>query len=138
MKIVVDTNVLISGIFFTGPPFQILDAWRRGVLKIVVSPDILDEYQRVGVELADRFSAIDLQPVFNLLTITSIVVDPLPLPEQVCRDSDDDKFLACAITGKVKRIVSGDKALLETSGYAGILVMTPRDFVERYLKRRKG
>ncbi|MCD4727356.1 MAG: putative toxin-antitoxin system toxin component, PIN family [Pirellulales bacterium] len=137
MKIVVDTNVLISGIFFTGPPFQILDAWRQGVLKIVVSPDILDEYQRVGVELSDRFPAIDLQPVLDLLTITSIVVDPFPLPEQVCSDSDDDKFLACAIAGKVKRIVSGDKALLETSGYADILVMTPRDFVERYLKRRK-
>lgn len=72
--------------------------------------------------------------MIDLVAATSIVVAPIPLHEQVCRDSDDDKFLACAIAGKVKCIVSGDKALLNTSGYAGITVMTPRDFVERHLK----
>ncbi len=44
MKIVVDTNVFISGVFFTGPPHQILNAWRRGSVQIVVTPEILTEY----------------------------------------------------------------------------------------------
>jgi predicted nucleic acid-binding protein len=56
-----------------------------------------------------------------------------PLPESVCRDPGDDKFLACAVAAKVKRIVSGDKDLLSVSGYRGIEVIKPRDFVRGYL-----
>ena len=66
---------------------------------------------------------------------TSVVFDPPPLQERVCRDPDDDKFLACAVASGTKLVVSGDKALLETSGYAGINVLTPRSFVERHLNR---
>ncbi len=47
MKIVLDTNVFVSGVFFTGPPYEILNAWRQAVVQIVVSPEILDEYRRV-------------------------------------------------------------------------------------------
>lgn len=137
MRIVVDTNVFVSGVFFTGPPYSILDAWRRGIVRIVLSLDILDEYRRVGEELAEEFSDVDIYPMLDLLTVKSIIVDAPPLPQQVCRDPDDDKFLACAVAGKVKRVISGDKALLDTSGYAGVAVLRPRDFVERYLKKRR-
>lgn len=50
MKVVLDTNVFVSGLFFSGPPYEILDAWRHGKLHLVVSPPILDEYRRVGEE----------------------------------------------------------------------------------------
>ena len=53
--------------------------------------------------------------------------------EQICADPDDDKFLACALAGKCKTIVSGDKELLKVSGYRGINVMRPREFLEKYL-----
>ena len=56
MKVVVDSNVFISGVFFTGPPHQILDAWRRGRVQIVVAPEILTEYH--DVELNDAFSML--------------------------------------------------------------------------------
>ena len=55
MKIVLDTNVLVSGIFFTGPPSKILRAWSRGKVQLVVTPEILDEYRRVVIELHDKF-----------------------------------------------------------------------------------
>ena len=61
------------------------------------------------------------------------VVQAPALPEQVCTDPDDDKFLACAVASRTKIITSGDKALLKTSGYAGIEVLTPRAFVDKYL-----
>jgi putative PIN family toxin of toxin-antitoxin system len=51
MKIVLDTNVFISGIFFRGPPSQILQAWKSKKLRIILSQDILDEYQKQ----ADQF-----------------------------------------------------------------------------------
>jgi len=136
MRIVLDTNVFISGVFFAGPPYQILDAWRCGMVQIVISPLILDEYRRVGDRLASDFPRIELQPWLELLAAQAVVVDLPVIPEQVCRDVDDDKFLACAMAGNTKVVVSGDKDLLAVSGYAGIAVLTPRAFVERYLKRK--
>ena len=60
MKIVLDTNVLMSGIFFTGPPYQILQAWRDGAIRLVVCPEILAEYRDVAVRLNRTYKAIDI------------------------------------------------------------------------------
>ena len=60
MKVVVDTNVFVSGVFFSGPSYQILDAWRHGKVELVVSPEILDEYYRVAEELSKEFPGTDL------------------------------------------------------------------------------
>jgi uncharacterized protein len=136
MRIVVDTNVFISGVFFTGLPYRILDAWRGRTVQIVISPQILDEYRRVGEELASRFPDIHIEPWLALLVRSAILVQPAPIAEQVCRDPDDDKFLACAMAAKTKIVVSGDKALREVSGYAGIAVLTPRQFVDQYLTQK--
>jgi AbrB family looped-hinge helix DNA binding protein len=48
VRIVLDTNVLVSGVFFGGPPGRILEAWRDRRIQLVLSPEILGEYQRVG------------------------------------------------------------------------------------------
>ena len=133
MKLVVDTNVFISGIFFTGPPYEILNAWRRGRVQLVLSPDILSEYRETGSELAAEFPDIDLAPWLELLAVKSTIVESSPLEEQVCTDPDDDKFLACALASRTRLIVSGDKALQRVSGYRGIVVFSPRQFVDQYL-----
>ena len=98
-----------------------------------MSEEILEEYRRVGDELARTFPTVDPQPALELVAIHASIVEAPPLQVQVCTDSDDDKFLACAIASNTKIITSGDKALLRTSGYAGIEVMTPRAFADRYL-----
>ena len=133
MRVIVDTNVFVSAIFFKGVPHAILDAWRHKHLELVVSPEIIDEYKRVIHELAEKFPGIDPAPPLELLTLRAQVVDTPELPEQVCTDPDDDKFLACALASHTKIIASGDKALLKTSGYGGIEVLTPRAFVDKYL-----
>ena len=134
MKVVLDTNVFMSGIFFAGPPYSILDAWRHGRVSLVVSPEIMDEYRRVAHELAAEFQGIDPGPALELVAIHAMVVDAPPLPEPVCTDHSDDMFLACAVASGTKVIASGDKALLNTSGYKGIQVLTPRQFRDKYLK----
>ena len=58
MRVVLDTNVFISGIFFTGPPFEILNAWRNEQLQLVVSAEILEEYRRVGERLESSTLAL--------------------------------------------------------------------------------
>jgi putative PIN family toxin of toxin-antitoxin system len=133
VKVVLDTNVLISGIFFSGPPFEILKAWRDRRISIVVSAEILEEYQRVGERLANKFPGIDLEPFLALLTVEAEIVLVSTLATQVCEDPDDDKFIACALSGKCKVIVSGDKHLRKVSGYKGIEVVSPRKFIESYL-----
>lgn len=134
MKIVVDTNVFVSGVFFSGPPFEVLDAWRRNKVTLVISPDILSEYQRTGDALGEKFPGVDLEPWIELLVLKAKLVNAPPLPDRVCTDPDDDMFLACAIASRTKLIVSGDKHLLAVSGYQGVTVLKPRAFVDRYLK----
>lgn len=138
MKVILDTNVLISGVFFSGPPYEILKAWRDGLLQIVLSPEILDEYYRVAKRLVERFPSIDPTPLLTLITANSEIVQAPNLPSQVCEDPDDDKFLACALASNSKVIISGDKHLLKISGYREISVLSPSAFIEQHLGRSKG
>ena len=136
MRIIVDTNVFVSGVFFSGPPFMILEAWRHGRTSLIISPDILDEYRRIGEKLAIQFPGVDLEPWIELLMLKASLVDAPPLAEKGCDDPDDDKFLACAVASKTRLICSGDKHLLDASGYHGITVMKPRTFVDKYIQKR--
>ena len=134
MKIVLDTNVLVSGIFFSGPPYKILKAWQEGKFEIVVSEDILTEYQRVAEELSKQFPTIDIDPILELLTVHAEVISTHDFQVTICEDPDDNKFISCALASKSKVIVSGDKHLLKISGHEGIEVLKPRELTDKYLK----
>ena len=131
-----DTNVFISGIFFTGPPYQILQAWRDGRVQLLVSPSILDEYQRIGAELALQFRDVDLKAFLDLLIVQAEIVLAPSLPPVIRDDPSEDKFLEVAVAGKASYIISGDKHLLSLSEFQGIQILKPRDFAQRYLKGR--
>ncbi|MEI6451747.1 MAG: putative toxin-antitoxin system toxin component, PIN family [Actinomycetes bacterium] len=133
MKVVLDTNVFVSGVFFSGPPFEILSAWRHGRLRLVVSAEILDEYRRVGERLESGYAGTSFSPVLVLVALHSEVVVAPSLAEPVCDDPTDDKFFACAIAAGCSAIVSGDKHLLRVGDYRGVKVYRPRAFLERYL-----
>jgi len=133
VKVILDTNVFISGIFYSGPPNQILNAWRDGKIQLVISHDILREYLRVGEIFADKFPSIELQPILDLVTIEAELHVAEDLSERVCSDPDDDKFLACAIASGSKIIVSGDKHLVKVSGFHGIEILKPHEFIKRHL-----
>lgn len=134
MRIILDTNVLISGIFFSGPPSQILEAWRDGRFQLVISDEILGEYRRVSDILAAQFPAVDLAPILDLVAREADLIQAPNLTEHVCIDPDDDKFLACAVAGNTGVIVSGDQHLIQVSGYRGIEVFKPREFIDLFLK----
>jgi uncharacterized protein len=134
MKIVLDTNVFISGIFFGGPPSEILKAWRKSKVSIVLTEQILQEYQRVGEELSARYPSINISPIIELFTIFGEFVETEGVSESICEDPDDNKFIECAIASQSKFIISGDKHLLKISGYKDIEVLKPRGFVDNYLR----
>ena len=133
MNVVLDTNVLISGIFFSGLPARILGAWADGDFELVVSVEILAEYRWVAERLQKQFPAIDINAILDLVTRESFIVKPVPVPVSACDDPNDLKFLASAVAGHAGVIVTGDKALLRTSGVYGIEVVTPREFARRHI-----
>jgi predicted nucleic acid-binding protein len=102
---------------------------------MVVSPEILEEYYRVGEILSKSYPDVDMTPVLEFITINAGIVSPSTLEEPICVDPDDDKFFTCAIAGRCDIIVSGDKHLLNKSGFAGVSVQRPRDFVDKVLIR---
>lgn len=136
MKVVIDTNVLISGLYFGGVPAQVVSAWTDGRTMLVVSPEILHEYRRVGLELAKGRAALiaALDALLAIIAVHASVVNAPALATRVSEDSDDDKFLAAAMASGAALIVSGDRHLLRVSGWNDIVVLKPRQFVDQYLR----
>ncbi len=133
MRVVLDTNVLISGIFFSGPPAQILTAWQAEKIQIVVSTEIIEEYWRVGERLAQKYIGIDIEPTLGLIIKNAELIQAPPLSGQISRDPHDDKFIACALAGNVGFIISGDNDLLTIASYREVQVLTPRAFLSEYV-----
>lgn len=129
-KAVLDTNVLISGVFWKGPPFEILTAWQDGRFTLVVSPEILKEYARVLAELkADRPLSI-AETILELIERHSQTVRPNAFPTPVCDDPDDDKFLEAALAARAQYVVTGDSALLRMRNYRQIQIIKPARFLQ--------
>jgi len=135
MRVVLDTNVLISAIFFSGPPSRILSAWIDEEFELAVSTQILDEYRTVADRIGARFPGVEVRPVLDRIALHALLAVPVRLPDDACADRDDIKFLECAVGCRADCVVSGDRALLRSSGYDDIEVLTPRRFIERLLSR---
>lgn len=133
IRIALDTNVLMSGIFWSGPPYQILKSWQKQKIKLVISPDILEEYRRVGDILFKKYPTIDIKPIIDLIVINSELCETKKLNYPISKDPDDDKFIAVCLATNCKIIVSGDKDLLEVVRYNDIVILKPNDFVNKYL-----
>ena len=133
IKAVLDTNVVVSGIFFRGVPGDILDAWADGHFELVLSPSIFDEYLRTCERLGARYAALQYRSVLAALAGHGTLVPDAPILKSITADPDDDKFMACAQRSGAD-VVSGDTHLLEASGWQGVEVLTPRRFVERLVR----
>ena len=134
LRIVLDTNVFVSGVVWSGPPSTILDWWQDGIVSLVLSDDIFDEYVRVGQSLQRNYLGVDFSHIFDFLLMHGEFCESVSLPRSVCEDPDDDKFLSCALAGHTNIVVSGDKHLLRVSGYGGVEVLKPRLFLDKHQK----
>jgi putative PIN family toxin of toxin-antitoxin system len=138
VRVVVDTNVVVSGFFFGGVPGKILSAVGSEEFSIALSREIMDEYRRVGRDLAcDHPSRREEFELFlAALAATALIVEAPGLTEPVSVDPADDKFLAAAVAAKATTIVSGDRHLLDLENWRNVVVLTPRQFHDQYLGRR--
>lgn len=138
MQVVLDTNVLVSGLAFpSGPPGRIVSAWRAGAFSLVASEFMLDELARILPALSNRtgFSAADVRDFLDLMramsTIVELSADHLAQAQgSGLRDPDDAPILATLLSSGADCLVTGDKDLLVLAGPWAIL--SPADFCTRY------
>ena len=133
MRIVVDTNVLISGLFFGGFPRRILTSIINKQLTAWATTEIINEYEEIVEEMIDRKQGHLNRTILAPLIQTMEIIEPVSHIE-VCRDPDDDKFLECARDSHALYVVSGDKDLLVIEKYENIQIVTAKDFCEKYLQ----
>lgn len=130
MKAVLDTNVVISGIFFGGVPREILEGWAEGRFELCLSPSIFDEYLRTCERLGKARPGLDYLETLATLVGGGTLVPDSVMSEPITADADDDKFMACARRSGAL-VVSGDQHLLDANGWQGVEVLTPRDFLTK-------
>lgn len=133
LRLVLDTNVLLSGIAYPASiPGKIIAAWRHGSVDVVLSGFILDELRRVLPRLANRhsLSAAEIEDLVDILSIQAEIVDPEPNHEPELRDQNDQPvlgtLLAAQHAGGVDYLVTGDKDLLALS--ESFPIVTPAQF----------
>ena len=128
MRIVVDTNVLASAVFFGGKPGELLRLILARYVSAVATQEILDEYQDTIDYLLEKYKGRELH--FSAVPIYSTMeIIPAKTRVSVCRDSDDDKFISCAIDGQCYYVVSGDKDLLTLKKYRHVKIVTVSEFL---------
>lgn len=134
MRIVADTNVLVSGLLWPGPPASFLDAaWMRS-FHLITSEDLLAELEEVlsrpHLEPRLRGRGRTAGEVTKKLRVLATVIEPAELnPPVELRDLEDLPVLRCAAGGQAQAIVTGDQDLLVLKEFQGIVIVTPRLFL---------
>jgi uncharacterized protein len=129
--VTVDTNVLVSGVFFGGVPGAIVTAARRAVYTLAMSPLLLSELREVLSRDKFRLNPDAIQLLMDGIEASAMIVNPRTRHQMVARDPDDDAVIDCAVESGSSYIVSGDAHLTEMCEIHGITVLTPRQFADR-------
>ncbi len=132
MRIVIDTNVLISGVFFGGFPREILSAVVGQKITACATTEIINEYEEIVQEMINRKQGHINRAILSPLIKAMEIIEPVTHVE-ICRDPDDNKFLECAKDSYALYIVSGDKDLLVIEQFGNVQIVTAKDFYEKYL-----
>lgn len=130
IKAILDTNVVISGIFWKGAPFQILKAWQEQRFRLAISLPLLDEYHRVLEEMTRKRPSAVLGSILELIGLHSEMVEPVSFARTICSDPEDDKFLEAAVAANADYVVTGDAALLSLKNHQRIQILRPAQFLK--------
>jgi putative PIN family toxin of toxin-antitoxin system len=127
---VIDTGVLVAGIYWRHEPHLCVSAWLQGLIIPVVSDLIYAEYERVLHQVkAEQDFQTDLEPWLAAIRKSALWVTPVPLTERVCCDGNDDKFIGAALGAGAKTVIARDRDLTVLEKPFGIAILTPRQFL---------
>ena len=132
LKVVLDTNVVVSSLLFKGSSQQLVPLWQSGAFEWLASAAIIREYTRALAYPKFQLNDEEVRELLNediLPFVTAIAVSDAP--EVIKEDPSDDQFLACPVCGHADLIVSGDQHLLKLARHQNIPILTLRAFLER-------
>jgi uncharacterized protein len=130
MKVIVDTNVLISGIFWGGVPLKILNLWQLGRFRVLASESILKEYLEV-INRLDKGGIVE--KLFKEWILENIEIIKNKNNIHYSRDIKDDKFVQAGLSGGAKYLITGDKDLLILEKVSNLKIIKPADFYKLFL-----
>jgi putative PIN family toxin of toxin-antitoxin system len=133
IRVVLDTNVLISALLFKGELSRIVGLWQKGKIVPVISKETFDElrtvleYPKFSLFRTEIKSLVeyDILPFFEVVNVSKHV-------KGACRDPGDDKFISCAISASADWIVTGDKDLSDLKKYQSIRIIHASDFIKMF------
>ena len=131
IRIVIDTNVVVSALLFGGTPGKLIPLWQSGEIQPLASREILDEYLKVlaypKFELSEEeINFILYHEILRYFEAVRTKRGPVIIRD----DPSDDKFIRCAETGKASVIVSGDEHLLALKSFKKLRILTPVQFLK--------
>jgi putative PIN family toxin of toxin-antitoxin system len=134
MRVVLDTNVLVSSILRVDtPPASIRNAWLNAAFELIISNTLLKELQSVldrpKIRKNVRWSAGESERLLAAIEQNAMFVTPSQKISIVAADPSDNRVLEAALTGHADYIVTGDQHLLELGNFEGIEIVTPARFV---------
>ena len=131
IKVVIDTNVIISAILFGGTPAELMSLWKNGRIKPLASKEIIDEYIKVLAYPKFELSEAEINYIlYNEILPYFDIIQIKDSPAIIQVDPSDDKFIHCAKTGKAGIIITGDQHLLNLKTYQKIKILTPAKFID--------
>ena len=128
-KVVIDTNVFISGIFFGGNPLKVLRLWQRRKIELVISPEL-------EAEIIRKLKAFDASEELltnwkGIIEENSIRILPKVNPK-LSRDPKDNFLLAAALAAKADYLITGDKDLLVLRKIGSTKILKPAQFIKEF------
>ena len=129
MRVVLDTNVLVSALLFGGATGRIVSFWKRCLITALFSKDTFREFSSAlrypKFALTEReirgLIEEEVLPFFEAVKVKEKI-------NSVCNDPDDDKFLSCGIAGAAELIVTGDRHLLAVKEFRSVRIISPSEF----------
>ena len=135
MRIIADTNTVVSGLLWHGAPRRILDEARAKTIALFTSTVLLAEHQEVLLreKFAKRLARVGVtaRPLVIGYAALARTVRPASIAPVIADDPDDDEVLACAIAAQAEAIVSGDSHLIDLEEYRGIPIRTASELLGR-------
>ncbi len=128
MKVVLDTNIFISGIFWKGSSNRVISSWKEGKFTLVTSLEAVSEIIKVLKDFKIKLSDDMIKEWIDLIIRNSIIVEPIEKITIVKDDPKDNIFIETAVAGNVNYIVSQDNHLLKLKEFRGIKMITPEEF----------
>lgn len=131
MRVVLDTNTLISSLLFSGTASRLVPLWQFRRITLLLSKAILQEYIRVLAYPKFRLSDQEIRGLIEeqLLPFVETIKVKRRL-RVVRRDPEDNKFLECAVAGRAAYLLTGDRDLLALGSYRGITILPIGEFLK--------